>query len=208
MPYWAAAGAALGGLLGGAAQGGISYASAQQQQAATREAYQHRYQWTMEDMKKAGLNPLLAASHGAGSVGSMAQMETPNIASAVQAASQVRMQDATADQSKTQSAINIHTAREAAAKADVAEKTLRAMDQQPDLYRVRAGTEAGLNASSAIGAAQQAVHAAPDVIRKGVALPKKAYELYKSKREHSPDRVIPKKRGEIRFQDPTTGKWY
>ena len=29
-----------------------------------KEAYQNRYRWTMDDMRKAGLNPILAASGG------------------------------------------------------------------------------------------------------------------------------------------------
>lgn len=105
MPYWAAAGMALGGLLGGAAQGGISYASAQQQQEAQRDAYKHRYQWTVEDLRKAGLNPVLAAQQGAGSVGPMAQMETPNLAAAMQVASQVGMQNAQADAASAQAGL-------------------------------------------------------------------------------------------------------
>lgn len=32
-----------------------------------RDLYQHRYQWTVEDLKKAGLNPILAATKGYGS---------------------------------------------------------------------------------------------------------------------------------------------
>lgn len=31
------------------------------------DAYKHRYQWTMADMRSAGLNPILAAGQGAGS---------------------------------------------------------------------------------------------------------------------------------------------
>lgn len=154
MPYWAAAGMALGGLLGGAAQGGISYASAQQQQEAQRDAYKHRYQWTVEDLRKAGLNPVLAAQHGAGSVGPMAQMETPNVASALQVASQVGMQYAQADQASSQAAINQHTAREAKASADIAENTAAAFRSNPNLYMTRAENQAGINPSTVSGSAR------------------------------------------------------
>lgn len=97
MPWTAAAGMAIGGLLGGAAQGGISYASAKQQQQAQKEAYQKRYQWTVQDLRHAGLNPVLAAQHGAGNVGPMSQMDSSGISSAVQAASQIGLQNAQAD---------------------------------------------------------------------------------------------------------------
>lgn len=145
MPYGAMAGMAIGGLLGGVAQGGISAASAAQQQAAQREAYKNRYQWTLEDMRKAGLNPVLAAQHGAGNVGPMAQMDSSGIASAVQAASQMAVQRSQAD-------LNSATAREATASAEIAEKTRDAMNRNPNLYETRAETQAGINPSSPVGA--------------------------------------------------------
>lgn len=48
---------------------GLSAATAAHQSAAQRKwdeyTYRHRYQWQVEDMIKAGLNPLLAATQGA-----------------------------------------------------------------------------------------------------------------------------------------------
>lgn len=41
--------------------------SAKKQYSRAVSAYQQRYQWTMADMRKAGLNPILAAGQGAGS---------------------------------------------------------------------------------------------------------------------------------------------
>ena len=43
------------------------------------KAYRHRYQWTMEDMRKAGLNPILAARGGIGGVGSVGSFATPGV---------------------------------------------------------------------------------------------------------------------------------
>lgn len=142
MSWFEFAGQALGGLLGGAAQGGISYASAQQQQAATRDAYQHRYQWTMEDMRKAGLNPLLAASHGAGNVGSMAQMETPNIAAAAQVASQVNMQNAQAEAASAAAEVDRQEAFKRSWDA-VSAQVKGEMDQMS--YNLLAGHDIGPN---------------------------------------------------------------
>ncbi len=77
-----AAGASiLGGFMG--AQG------ARQQNAANKRAadlkvindrinYQHRYQWTMSDMKSAGLNPLLAYKQGATSLPGAATYQAQN----------------------------------------------------------------------------------------------------------------------------------
>lgn len=69
----------LGALIGGSllALGGIGKAalghyfdksSAAQSNAYNFYNYQHRYQWQVEDMRKAGLNPILAATQGAGAV--------------------------------------------------------------------------------------------------------------------------------------------
>ena len=55
----------LGGLLGGHQQ----HSSAVEQQRLANEfsekAYKHRHQWQVEDLKKAGLNPMLSAIKGA-----------------------------------------------------------------------------------------------------------------------------------------------
>lgn len=42
-----------------------SYFSAKSANAANKKMYKHRYQWQMADMRKAGLNPMLAFSQGA-----------------------------------------------------------------------------------------------------------------------------------------------
>lgn len=44
----------------------IGAGSAAQAQQFNRTNYKHRYQWTAEDMEKAGLNRILAASQGGG----------------------------------------------------------------------------------------------------------------------------------------------
>ncbi len=96
------AGAALGGLdkLGAAAGiAGDAFAAqsnideAQKSRDFTADIYQRRYQWTMADMKKAGLNPILAYKQGAGGpggsamahVGSSAAGALPAVNTAIQA---------------------------------------------------------------------------------------------------------------------------
>lgn len=143
MPYGAIIGGALG-LMGSAMQSGTSYASALQQQQAQKEAFQNRYQWSRADLEKAGYNPMLLASQGPGSVGNMAQAQIPDLASAMQVASQIRLQNSQAD-------LNANSAREAGINADIAEKTKEQMDANPGLYQTAAETKSGINSSSAIG---------------------------------------------------------
>lgn len=67
MAWAAVAGAAIGA---GASIAGQYFANKQargavnRQIAFQREAYQHRYQWQMDDMRRAGLNPILSYSQG------------------------------------------------------------------------------------------------------------------------------------------------
>lgn len=55
-----------GSLLGSAVQNHYNSANAAQANAWNVENYKHRYQWAVEDMRKAGLNPILAATNGIG----------------------------------------------------------------------------------------------------------------------------------------------
>lgn len=90
-------GAILGGLLGGVASGVLGMSSAKQQQKASRQAYQHRYQWTMDDLDKAGLNPMLAMNQGAvGGAPMMAQADSPDIGSHVAQVAQAALTKSTA----------------------------------------------------------------------------------------------------------------
>lgn len=79
-----------GMLLGGAALGGLnsvlgigaSAADAALQYHFAKKMYQHRYRWAMNDMKKAGLNPVLAANGG--SVAGMGSAPSTDFAGALQ----------------------------------------------------------------------------------------------------------------------------
>lgn len=55
-----------GSLIGGALSNSASAAASKQQHDWNVDDYQHRYQWSMQDMQKAGLNPVLAATQGIG----------------------------------------------------------------------------------------------------------------------------------------------
>lgn len=54
------------GLAGSAAQAAMSWKMQQDAQEHQKDMYKQRYQWTMEDMRSAGLNPMLAYAQGVG----------------------------------------------------------------------------------------------------------------------------------------------
>lgn len=59
-------GSVAGSVFGSAVQNHYNSANAAQANAWNVENYKHRYQWAVEDMRKAGLNPILAATNGVG----------------------------------------------------------------------------------------------------------------------------------------------
>lgn len=59
-------GSIAGSVLGSSVQNHYNSANAAQANAWNVENYKHRYQWAVEDMRKAGLNPILAATNGIG----------------------------------------------------------------------------------------------------------------------------------------------
>lgn len=59
-------GSVAGSVLGSAVQNHYNSANAAQANAWNVENYKNRYQWAVEDMRKAGLNPILAATNGIG----------------------------------------------------------------------------------------------------------------------------------------------
>jgi len=59
-------GIAGAGLLGGILGNKASAEEAQRNRRFQRKMYKHRYQYTVEDMRRAGLNPALAYQQGGG----------------------------------------------------------------------------------------------------------------------------------------------
>lgn len=59
-------GSIAGSVFGSAVQNHYNSANAEQANKWNVENYQHRYQWAAEDMRAAGLNPILAATNGIG----------------------------------------------------------------------------------------------------------------------------------------------
>lgn len=75
---WAAAGAAAGSIIGSAGTAISNWKLQQDAQKHQIRMYKRRYQWTMDDMREAGLNPILAYSQGPGSAGSTPMASVPD----------------------------------------------------------------------------------------------------------------------------------
>lgn len=81
------AGAAIGAAIGAGATSalesglGAYFANRESNQAwdRTKAIYERRYQWTMNDMRKAGLNPILAYQQGASGGAAVPQTSQPQV---------------------------------------------------------------------------------------------------------------------------------
>lgn len=79
-------GAAIGGLaglIGAGISAGVSSSEAKKQRKWAQAMYSKRYQMTMTDMRRAGLNPILAARQGPGAVPAGAVGQIPNLGEAM-----------------------------------------------------------------------------------------------------------------------------
>lgn len=107
---------ALGGIAGTMYQNSANQASAQASMDFQREVLQNRNQWAVEDLKKAGLNPILAAgATNSSAQGAQAQNENP-ATSAISSASQANAMKLAQRQQENQdkiadSVVDLNTAK-------------------------------------------------------------------------------------------------
>lgn len=120
-------------MLGAAAIGAAGSAiSGNQSARAAERNYKHRYQWQVKDLKKAGLNPMLAVSQGAPNVpqpqfeniGEGAIKGASAAAAARVASGQVKNLEADTELKGTAAALNIAQARESSIRAGISEASV------------------------------------------------------------------------------------
>lgn len=132
FPLAAVGAAGASGLMeigGNIVSGIMGQMSADKAMDFAKNMYKHRYQWTMSDMEKAGLNPILAYQQGGGSTPSGSTATFPNpLAGAATSAKKVGM-----------AAAEHQLLKSTSAKQDQETKTSAAVETTE---RFRAGTEA------------------------------------------------------------------
>lgn len=78
--------------IGGAANLGASAVSAYFSWKHQKEVMQNRHQWEVDDLRKAGLNPILSATGGSGASGNAPTIVAPDIAGAMKSGAEASTQ--------------------------------------------------------------------------------------------------------------------
>lgn len=146
-------GAAIGGgasLIGAQMQNSAAAAAADKQMAFQKESAQHSYQWATDDMRKAGINPILAYKQGGSGTLSGSSYTPQNVGAAAATG-------ATAGAGVASSAIA--ASRNQAELANIAADTAlkSSQDKTQSALQVQALAQAGqANANSALASEQAA----------------------------------------------------
>lgn len=107
----------------------------------TEQMYGKRYQMQMEDMRKAGLNPLLAATEGAPGVGSGATADVPSVSNPLQTAMEMKLMSAQRDAAVGTAAASSASASKAQAEAYGQSLTNKQIEESIPFYVRKAKAE-------------------------------------------------------------------
>ena len=111
-------GSVAGSVLGSAFQNHYNSANAAQANAWNVENYKHRYQWAVDDMRAAGLNPILAATNGIGGSISGASAASVGMSDIGSTMNSSRAASAAERQAKTAEHLSISQIEKILAEAD------------------------------------------------------------------------------------------
>lgn len=111
-------GSVAGSIFGSAVQNHYNSANAAQANAWNVENYKHRYQWAVDDMRAAGLNPILAATNGIGGSISGASAASVGMSDIGSTMNSSRAASAAERQAKTAEHLSISQIEKILAEAD------------------------------------------------------------------------------------------
>lgn len=209
MAGWAAAAGAAADIFGGWLKGKSSAKAARLQHRRNVDAYKHRFQWQTEDMRKAGLNPMLSAFSGqAGNVAGSSIAESGQMGAAVmgatakglaarQATATIQNTDAnTAKQEQEQSEPEYRNREKEAQIALASAQAAKVAAETPGAAAKQNAESADRNASAALNSAratnEQAVRTRDRAIGKVYQLPERGMDWLNDQMNRSLD--TPRKR--------------
>lgn len=132
-------------LAGGAANLGGSAVSAYFSWKHQKEVMKNRHQWEVEDLRKAGLNPILSATGGSGAPGNAPIIEAPDISGAAAKAVEASLGKSQEDLIKAQTQQSVSSARQAESQTALNKTEQKRVDFEADRSLESVGTQALTN---------------------------------------------------------------
>lgn len=131
--------------IGGVANVGSSALSAYFGWKHQKEVMKNRHQWEVEDMRKAGLNPILSATGGSGAPGNAPIIEAPDVAGAAAKAVEASLGKSQEDLIKAQTQQSASSARQAESQTALNKTEEKRVGFEADRSLEAVGTQALTN---------------------------------------------------------------
>lgn len=132
-------------LVGGAANLGSSAVSAYFSWKHQKEVMQNRHQWEVNDLRKAGLNPILSATGGSGAPGNAPIIEAPDVSGAAAKAVEASLGKSQEDLIKAQTQQSVSSARQAESQTALNKTEEKRVDFEADRSLEAVSTQALTN---------------------------------------------------------------